>query len=105
MSIEEQLRQIAAETARPQKEREAALEKEIFDLVAKVAQKREERDAARDAIKRLANFQVVIRGDYQRPVCWVTRREQQPLLLRAGTRSEDVFECSQCGTFRLPTGV
>ena len=98
MTADTELKQYAVQIAESLKSQEASFEREILDLETQLAQARASRDAARGAVKRLADFQVQIRGNYQCPRCWIEHGIQSNLRSVPSTTYDDIFRCRECGS-------
>ena len=71
MSIENELQEIATQTAARVEKRATQLHQEYLDAQAFAAQKKTEFEFAKSATDRAFNFQFKIGSDYQCPVCLV----------------------------------
>ena len=97
MAVAAQITELAEYLVRDAHQRGARLEREILKLKAELAKKEDALTVARLAPKRLANFAVQFRGDYQCPRCWIESETRAPLHpVGGGTRTHDKLRCGTC---------
>jgi DNA-directed RNA polymerase subunit RPC12/RpoP len=93
---EEEIAQAALDIAQALQNNAARLREEYLVAEAHAASLKAEYDTARAAPKRLANFQVKIRTDYQCPRCWIENERRSALLPVPSDAHDELMKCRTC---------
>ena len=95
-SITVQLVQLAGAIAQDEKARFEALRTEISQLENRLAELRADYDLAENSVGRLDQFAPEVGGNYQCPMCWVSKGLHGDLTPIASDTKEDLFRCVNC---------
>lgn len=96
MSIADELRKTAQEIADHANSRISELDRKIADIEQQKKKIEADRVKARDTLKRLANYPVLLGSDYQCPLCWVGEGKMSPLRPVPSHDRNDIFQCTLC---------
>jgi hypothetical protein len=96
MSIADELRKAAQEIADHATSRISELDRQIAEIEKKKKEIDADRVKARDSLKRLANYPVMLGGDYQCPLCWVGEGKMSPFRPVPSSDRNDIFRCALC---------
>ena len=96
MTYETRLRRVAERLARERSSDVDELKEKKLRLLNVVADLQEEITAREEAQIRFDTYLNVLAGDYQCPVCWITRGEKVGIA-PAGDLGRVIYRCGACG--------
>lgn len=94
-----ELKQKAVQVANDLEGRNLALKREIQEIELRLAERKAALELGGFPLERARDFVPSLGGEYQCPVCWVSRQRQSRLRpIDNPDSQDDIFACRECGS-------